>query len=404
MSHMPKLDGAPINLAALREHSRQELMAALDSVSSPEGGPGKALVLDPALSGPLGLIAEVKEFKEHGVEKIYHLLAEPLASDSRALLFFVRPTIELAERVAAQVQQLERARAEGGGARRSYHIFFVPRRSMVCERVLQEEGVYGLVTVREFGAQLIPLEDDVLSLEQPCFKELFLDDDRTVLYSVAAGVMKLQAMFGLIPIVRGKGERAQQVLSMLQQMRRGLEAEGQLPGREQPGEIGTLLLIDRDVDLVSPMCTELTYEGLLHSIFGIAHGYVDLAPEILGAAATAAPGSATAKREMNNNDPLYRLTRSINFGELGPLLNRLAKETSAGYDERHNAHTVSQIKDFMKKLQTLQHQHKSLGVHVSLAERIQRVTNSEAFRRRLEVEQTALGNGSYFEPEPQPQP
>ena len=142
---MPKLDGAPINLAALREHSRQELMAALDSVSSPEGGPGKALVLDPALSGPLGLIAEVKEFKEHGVEKIYHLLAEPLASDARALLFFVRPTIELAERVAAQVQQLERARAEAGGARRSYHLFFVPRRSMVCERVLQEEGVYGLV-------------------------------------------------------------------------------------------------------------------------------------------------------------------------------------------------------------------------------------------------------------------
>ena len=86
----------------------------------------------------------------------------------------MRPTIELAERVAAQVQQLERARAEGGGARRSYHIFFVPRRSMVCERVLQEEGVYRLVTVREFGAQLIPLEDDVLSLEQPCFKELFL--------------------------------------------------------------------------------------------------------------------------------------------------------------------------------------------------------------------------------------
>ena len=30
------------------------------------------------------------------------------------------------------------------------------------------------MTVRELGAQLIPLEDDVLSLEQPCFKELFL--------------------------------------------------------------------------------------------------------------------------------------------------------------------------------------------------------------------------------------
>ena len=53
---------------------------------------------------------------------------------------------------------------------------------------------------------------------------------------------------------------------MLQQMRRGLEAEGQLPPRETPGEIGALLLLDRDVDLVTPMCTELTYEGRLHAV------------------------------------------------------------------------------------------------------------------------------------------
>lgn len=275
MSGMPKLEQAPINLAALRESSRVELMAALDGVTAPDSaeGGGKALVLDPALSGPLGLIAEVREFKEHGVEKIYHLLDEPLniTSNRAALVFFVRPTIKQVERVAAQVQQLERGRADGG-ARRSYHLFFVPRRSMVCERVLQEEGVYGLVTVREFGAQMIPLEDDVLSLEQPCFRELFLDDDRTVLYSVAAGVMKLQAMFGLIPLVRGKGERAQQVLHMVQQMRSSLEADGQLPPREAPPEIGSLLLIDRDCDLVTPMLTELTYEGLVHSTFGIAHG------------------------------------------------------------------------------------------------------------------------------------
>ena len=74
--------------------------------------------------------------------------------------------------------------------------------------------------------------------------------------------------------------------------------------REQPAEIGALLLIDRDVDLVSPMCTELTYEGLLHATFGIAHGYVDLEPELLGAPPPAAGAPRTLKREMNNNDPL----------------------------------------------------------------------------------------------------
>ena len=52
---------------------------------------------------------------------------------------------------------------------------------------------------------------------------------------------------------------------MLQQMRRGLEAEGQLPGREQRGEIGTLLLIDRDVDLVSTILSRATVPGEPHA-------------------------------------------------------------------------------------------------------------------------------------------
>jgi hypothetical protein len=34
-------------------------------------------------------------------------------------------------------------------------------------------------------------------------------------------------------------------------------------------EIDQLILIDRDVDMVTPMCTQLTYEGLIDEIFGI---------------------------------------------------------------------------------------------------------------------------------------
>ena len=34
-------------------------------------------------------------------------------------------------------------------------------------------------------------------------------------------------------------------------------------------EIDQLILIDRDVDLVTPLCTQLTYEGLIDEIHGI---------------------------------------------------------------------------------------------------------------------------------------
>ena len=158
MASLPKLDGAAINIDALRQQARSELMGLL-----PNDGKSVAMVLDPALSGPLGLIAEVKEFREHGVDKIYHLLPEPLVTDCETIVYFVRPLIRLMPQVAAQIRELKRQRPREAPAQH-ISIFFVPRRSLVCERVLQEEGVQQ-VPVHEFCMQLIPLDDDVLSLE-----------------------------------------------------------------------------------------------------------------------------------------------------------------------------------------------------------------------------------------------
>ena len=35
-----------------------------------------------------------------------------------------------------------------------------------------------------------------------------------------------------------------------------------------------IVLIDRDVDMVTPLCTQLTYEGLIDEILGIEKGAV----------------------------------------------------------------------------------------------------------------------------------
>ncbi len=46
-----------------------------------------------------------------------------------------------------------------------YLVLFVPCKGLVCERVFQEEGVYGDVTLAEVALQAVPLDNDVLSLE-----------------------------------------------------------------------------------------------------------------------------------------------------------------------------------------------------------------------------------------------
>ena len=53
--------------------------------------------------------------------------------------------------------------------------------------------------------------------------------------------------------------------------------------------IDQLVLVDRVVDLISPMCTQLTYEGLIDETLHIKNGTVTT--ETPGGAAAALPGS-----------------------------------------------------------------------------------------------------------------
>lgn len=80
------LTDAVINLSALREQGRKELIDVLDSVRGKKG-----LVIDPKFSGPLGLVAEVALLREHGVEKIYHLTPGRLDTECTNLIYLVRP-------------------------------------------------------------------------------------------------------------------------------------------------------------------------------------------------------------------------------------------------------------------------------------------------------------------------
>jgi hypothetical protein len=57
-----------------------------------------------------------------------------------------------------------------------FSIFWVPRRTLVSDQLLEEAGVLGEASVSEWPLFFVPLADDVLSLE--------LDDAVTDLYLV----------------------------------------------------------------------------------------------------------------------------------------------------------------------------------------------------------------------------
>ena len=52
---------------------------------------------------------------------------------------------------------------------------WVPRRTLVCNKILEEAGILGDVSVEEFPLYFIPLEQDVMTLAlEDAFGDLYL--------------------------------------------------------------------------------------------------------------------------------------------------------------------------------------------------------------------------------------
>lgn len=91
--------------------------------------------------------------------------------------------------------------------------------------------------------------------------------------------MKLQSIYGLFPRIIGKGDAAKQLAEMLLRMRREhavVDEVSSYTASRTPSllnnisnHIDQLIIIDRNVDIVTPLCTQLTYEGLIDETMAI---------------------------------------------------------------------------------------------------------------------------------------
>ncbi|KAJ1914133.1 Vacuolar protein-sorting-associated protein 33 [Tieghemiomyces parasiticus] len=389
------------SFAIFQELAHVQLTAVLDSVRG-----AKVLVVDPALSPALSLVAEFSHLKEHGVEKIFHLESNPVDTECKNILYLSRPEVTHMQWIADHVREAARAQRP-----HEFTLYFSPRRTLVCDRILEEQGVLGDLTIGEYHLDLVPLEDDLASLElSDCFRSLLVDEVPTALFGMGRALMRVQALFGFFPRIVGKGDSAKQLCDMLVRMRRELAVDEPTAAQSNTlsQTVDALVLLDRSVDLISPLCTQLTYEGLIDERFGIRHSLVEVDANLgshatlptanvagsntTGTASANAPAPAKKTRAaLNSQDPLFAELRDRNFSVVGGWLHRAAKRINQDYQDRHQARTVSQIRTFIGKLGGLQAEHQALKLHTYLAEEIYKFTLTPTFNRTLEFEQTLLG-------------
>ncbi|KAH7520909.1 hypothetical protein FEM48_Zijuj08G0195700 [Ziziphus jujuba var. spinosa] len=375
MAQIPNLDNAPLNLTSLREQSQKELINILKNIRGK-----KCLVIDQKFSGSLSVIIQTSLLKEHGVE-LRHLSAEPIQTDAAKVVYLVRSQLNLMKFISSHVNNdISR------GLQREYYVYFVPRRAVSCEKILEEEKVHHLLTIGEYPLYIVPLDEDVLSFELDlAYKECQVDGDTSSLWHIAKAIHKLEFSFGVIPNVRAKGKASVSVAEILNRM----QAEEPVNSRDMVvPEINTLILIDREVDMVTPMCSQLTYEGLLDEFLGINNGSVELDASIMGLQQE----GKKVKVPLNSSDKLFKEIRDLNFEVVVQILRQKATSMKQDYTEMSTTtQTVSELKDFVKKLNSLP----EMTRHINLAQYLSTFTSKPSFLAQLDMEHTMVEAQSY---------
>ncbi|XP_027365004.1 vacuolar protein-sorting-associated protein 33 homolog [Abrus precatorius] len=375
MAQIPNLDNAPVNLTSIREQSQKELVNILKNVRGK-----KCLVIDPKLGDSLSLIIQTSILKEHGVE-LRHLSADPIQTDSSKVVFLVRSQPKLMRFICSNIHS-----DVSKGLQREYYVYFVPRRTVVCEKVLEEEKLHHMITIGEYPLYIVPMDEDVLSFELDLsYKECQVDGDTSSLWHIAKAIHKLEFSFGVIPNVRAKGKASVRVADILNRM----QAEEPVNSADMVvPEINTLILLDREVDMVTPLCSQLTYEGLLDEFLHINNGSVELDASIMG---LQQEGKKT-KVPLNSSDKLFKEIRDLNFEVVVQILRQKATSMKQDYTEMTTTtQTVSELKDFVKKLNSLP----EMTRHINLAQHLSTFTSKPSFLGQLDMEHTIVEAQSY---------
>ncbi|SAM81939.1 probable vacuolar sorting protein (hbrA) [Ustilago bromivora] len=413
----------------LTDLARRGLMSTLDTINE-----AKTLMLDPSLAGPLGLVADVSSLKQHGVEKMFwlepaspafvsntdtaHSQAQTKAglksvnAPTKSVVYICRPEIKWMKAIAEHLRA-DRSVRPTSPLQHTYTISFVPHRTEPCLQFLDQEAALSDVSLLDFGLEFIALDDDLISLEDDsAWKKIYCDGDHTPIFRSAQSLMTLQHACGLFPRILGKGALARRLADLLiRQRREHLASDPSSPALTTPSQsIDSLIIIDRAVDYATPLCTQLTYEGLVDEVVGISNGHVEVDPSLLTGGQPQTPGMGAQPQASGSGTPLqltftpkkrkHRLDawtdslfseiRNLNFAVVGDRLHRAARRLNQDYEGRHQAKTVSQIRAFVGKLGGLQSEHASLRLHTGLTEKIMKWTAREEFNRMLEVQQNCV--------------
>lgn len=329
----------------------------------------KTLVLDRSLSGLVSSLASFSQLQEHGVDSV-RWLETGVALEAQRVAVILRPLAATIARAVALVQ---------ANRHRRITLLLVPQVTHAVRQELEGAGIAGDVDVRALPVRALQDDIDFYRLDLPPATAESAVVPAVEIDWQAEVLIDLQRRRGAFSRIRGMGENAVRLADVLGQRQ---------PAELEVDQLGELIILDRQVDTVTPFVTQLTYEGMLHEDYSVSGNVLELPASV---------ANEERKLTLGPADTVFVDLRSENLARVGSKLSGRATSLSTEYDARHSARTTQELKAFVSRIPNLQSSERILKVHIELAEQLLARAKSDDFRSVLALEQSLYSNASEAE-------
>eukprot|EP00737_Agarophyton_chilense_P001972 gb/GEZJ01002228.1/.p1 GENE.gb/GEZJ01002228.1/~~gb/GEZJ01002228.1/.p1 ORF type:complete len:755 (-),score=113.26 gb/GEZJ01002228.1/:16704-18968(-) len=347
-------------------------------------------------------------------------------------------------------------------------VLTTPRRSNIVEKVFRKAALTDIpISVLPFG--FFPFDANLVTLDWPqAFRQIVLDGDNSAILATAAALSSMATVLNLeFATIRSAGAAAAAVVEELLETHgqsynvhhhnsdsipssmqsspavstRHVSAsafaahqdfsvldsksvsssaipdssnyESHMPTLAEVVEKSSrrravnLIIIDRGCDLVSPLLTQGTYEGLLDEAIGLRNNLIDLpfssiisedAMELLRSKNNTPANTVAARKRLRADiDPVFGQLRDLTFSAAFSQIGTVANSLQEYYDSRPNRDTfeMGKLQNWMQGLPGATSDHSLAAIHTALGYEVAaRTFNSYEFRQRFEMEREMIEDGN----------
>ena len=398
---------SPIDLSIFKENFEQNLLTIIDSLNDQE----RTLVIEESCITKFGFFIKTDFLAKRKFKKKFYLLQNtPPDTQSPILLYIIPPKKEFLEMIEKHIKDnfdktsmlqyinsTENKKKKGKNKdkdkddeikeiKKEFHIVFIPKIINECKKFLDESDFKDFYHKYNLNMDIFPLDYDLISLENDSsFYDLYIEQNYNIISVLARAIIKYENLFGKIKHKYYMGDISKKLNDLL------IKEEAISPSLEKSNNPGTFscFIFERGNDMITPLCSNFIYEGLLDEFFGINLNAMKVSTQIIGKKSND-DKREEIKLDLSRNEKFYTQIKDYNFSKIKFFLSNRLKEHNKMLEESKKNEDMKQIRENLLKIRLIKEERPSLINQINLADHISKTKKLPKEQLYLFYEQSLL--------------